>query len=1200
VSTLRLTANSEGNNRFRVSARLERIGQSSREITNCFPFVFSARDRADFRWYLEDFADFPFGPDLHIAAQVEQRMEQLGIDLWRAIFATSESSIEFWDEVRSTLDETRVEIVADLVAALLPWELLKDPALDAPIALSVCAFVRTESRLPQLPPWENAPRPVRILLVICRPHGSADVEYRSIARSLFDALADNPDRYRIDVLRPATFKALEDVLRAAQLTGEPYHVVHFDGHGGFRENVDPNKSAEGRGYFEFELPGSVDNSDLVDGATVGTLLAETGAPLLVLNACRSGYAQAADTPDLEDVDANMQGPAFTSFAQEAMAAGVIGVVAMRYNVYVVTAVEFMAELYESLSRGGTLGEAVTHARKHLHDDPSRGIPDKWVGPQDWSVPVVYESEAVQLFNPSTSDIGVPIPDNEDTDRSIHDALVYQLPLPPNTGFVGRDGVVLAIDRTFDVANVVLLHGYAGSGKTATAAEFGRWYTRTGGVSVPVIFTSFERPRSLPQVLDDLEAVLGPVLEARGVVWLALSDTQQREVALEVLRRVPVLWIWDNVEEVAGFPSNSDAKLAPAEQRDLAEFLRAACATQGKFLLTSRRAEHGWLDDVPIRITLPGMPLRESMALARAIAKKRGRVLSEIGSWKPLLQYAHGNPLAIHVLVGQALNDELESAEELEMFLSQVQSGEAEFDDQETEGRSRSLGAALSYGFAHAFTEEERSQLALLHLFQGFVTIEQLMWLGHPEAGWSLPTLRGLGVDEIAALLDRAADIGFLTRIAPQLYEIHPALPWYLRRLFDRHYPDAVTHAEQSAAEEAIYAHVRAIAEWGNFWHGAYEHNTGVAGLLAVGESNLLWARRLALRMNLVDQVIPLMQGLRILYTQKGSWGAWKRLVEEIEPLFVGTDDKETSSEYHQEWAIVLGYQIDIEAMMRNWPEVERLARALVDGERRHAAPVLAASPDTLPGFDRHRLLMLSAALDKLGSARRELQQRDCLAPLREAYDLADRVGDRAGIATYAFNIAGCYAQIASIQDLDLAEEWYLRSLSNQSSANLLARGMCHGALGEIQLRRFQASSNKGKQTADDLGLLLKAHQQYSQALAIFPPDATYQLATSHAQLGAVCGWLNAYYNLGDMDETMHHYRKAMGYFRATGDAVGLANLQANVALFLFQSERWREALVYAEAALDGMVTLGEQQFEISEFIREMIPKVRQRLADEEE
>jgi hypothetical protein len=39
--------------------------------------------------------------------------------------------------------------------------------------------------------------------------------------------------------------------------------------------------------------------------------------------------------------------------------GVSGVVAMRYNVYVVTAAQFVAELYGALVDGFPLGEAVT-------------------------------------------------------------------------------------------------------------------------------------------------------------------------------------------------------------------------------------------------------------------------------------------------------------------------------------------------------------------------------------------------------------------------------------------------------------------------------------------------------------------------------------------------------------------------------------------------------------------------------------------------------------------------------------------------------------------------------------------------------------------------------------------------------------------------------------------------------------------------
>ena len=50
----------------------------------------------------------------------------------------------------------------------------------------------------------------------------------------------------------------------------------------------------------------------------------------------------------------------------------------------------------------------------------------------------------------------------------------------------------------------------------------------------------------------------------------------------------------------------------------------------------------------------------------------------------------------------------------------LRAGTAKFDDEASEGRTRSLGASLSYGFDHAFTEDERKQLALLHFFQGFV------------------------------------------------------------------------------------------------------------------------------------------------------------------------------------------------------------------------------------------------------------------------------------------------------------------------------------------------------------------------------------------------------------------------------------------------------------------------------------------------
>jgi hypothetical protein len=73
----------------------------------------------------------------------------------------------------------------------------------------------------------------------------------------------------------------------------------------------------------------------------------------------------------------------------------------------------------------------------------------------------------------------------------------------------RDETLLALDRGFDRRNVVLLHAFAGSGKSATVAEFARWYDRTGGINGPVLFDSFERYRPLPRLLDKIGTVFGP-------------------------------------------------------------------------------------------------------------------------------------------------------------------------------------------------------------------------------------------------------------------------------------------------------------------------------------------------------------------------------------------------------------------------------------------------------------------------------------------------------------------------------------------------------------------------------------------------------------------------------------------------------------------------------------------------------------------
>jgi len=328
---------------------------------------------------------------------------------------------------------------------------------------------------------------------------------------------------------------------------------------------------------------------------------------------------------------------FGSFAHAVMDSGASGVVAWRYSVFVDTAAQYMADLYGALASGLSLGEAATLARKQLNSAGGRTI-------EDWTVPIVFEAAPVQLFPRAGETFEIKLDVTAAADPG--------LPHAPDVGFIGRDETILKLDRAFDEQSIVLLHAYAGSGKTSTAAEFVRWYRQTGGAAGPVLFTSFEQYKPLPRVMDELGRVFEGTLAKSGTQWLTLDDAQRRDVALQVLRQVPVLWIWDNVEPIAGFPPGTVSSWSAAEQKELADFLREARDTRAKFLLTSRREERDWLQDLPARIELPPMPFDERVQMTEALAKKVGRRLDDVEDWRPLLRFTQGNPMTLTVLVRQ--------------------------------------------------------------------------------------------------------------------------------------------------------------------------------------------------------------------------------------------------------------------------------------------------------------------------------------------------------------------------------------------------------------------------------------------------------------------------------------------------------------------------------------------------------------------
>lgn len=1196
---LRIKQHAMAEGRHRVDLELTGDG-APRAATCTFAFGLSPQDEADLRWYLEDFLQYPQEPAPMIARRVEGRMAEVGAELFKAVFQANEDARRVWSRVEDRLPETRIEIISGVTeAATIPWELLREPAADAALALTAHSFVRAQpntARAPRLPVQGEGK--IRILLVICRPRAERDVPFRSVANHLIRGLSEaNREAYDLDVLRPPTFEQLGKVLRQAHREGRPYHVVHFDGHGTYEEVQEPGaaKSLLGRltsivlagpragrhGYLWFENPQLEDNGELVDGTSLGQLLAATGVSVLVLNACRSAHTEPAPAPAAEPTtDPHSQVRAFGSLAQEVMDAGVAGVVAMRYNVYVVTAAQFVAELYDSLVHGATLGEAVTLARKNLADDPLREVVYAPLPLQDWTVPVVYEAMPLQLFRETKDDGHLKIQIEAGATASTAGSLDADLPPPPDAGFFGRDETLLALDRAFDQSPIVLLHAYAGSGKTTTAAEFARWYSLTGGVEGSVLFTTFERYLPLPRVLDRIGQVFGAALERSGVHWLALDDAARRQVALQVLTQMPVLWIWDNVEPVTGFPAGAESAWSAEEQQELMDFLRALRETKAKVLLTSRRNEQPWLGELPTRITVPSMPMTESLQLVRALAAKHGRRITDGEDWRPLLSFAQGNPMTLTVVASQALREGLKTKQQIGAFVARLRAGEAAFPDEASEGRSRSLGASLAYGFEQSFNEEERKKLSLLHLFQGFVNVKVLRGIGHTEISWRLPEMQGLTLEEGISLLNRAAEVGLLTAYDGGLYGIHPALPWFFKRLFEQYHP-----ADDLTAVRAFGEVMRVL---GSYYAEQYAGgNRDILAVLRAEEANLLQARRFALLYSWWRQVIGTMQGLHQLYSHTGRRAEWKRLVEEIVPNFIEPADNGPLPGREEEWGLVTNYRVLLAIEEQQWNKAAQLQTACVAWDRQRATSAFASTrPTEEPENRKRRIQMLAASLGLLGYIRREIGSESCLQAYEESFQLSRQIGNRAGAAICAFNLGHAFKNLPTLRDLDQAEYWYRKSIELRPERDRLGRGQGVGQLGLVFYNRFSDALSAGRSEEEVLRHFHQAVRLYHEALDLLPADAIEDVATIYNLLG------NIYGTIGELDPTVQYYREAIRFEEQAGSLYRAAQTRRNMALALYRAGRRRDSLDYAEAALQELVKYGERAARDIEETHRLIAEIR--------
>jgi tetratricopeptide (TPR) repeat protein len=505
----------------------------------------------EIRWYIERYYEWPTGVFKDRATKLEAALPEWGRALYNAALGAKSAGelLAEWkraggsrrfsvqvdcdppegtDEAEATLMR---EAANDLLA--LPWEIVHD---GVGYLSQGGDAVRVRRRLPNRKPIarRKTDLPIRVLLLSPRPEVTEDgghvgyIDHRVIAQPLMAAMdALGPDVVQVDVLHPPTFPALKDALKRAREAGDPYEIVHFDGHGVYDPKV-------GLGALCFEAPRDADKlgERLLDLVYANDLAAELRAynvPLIFLNACQS--AQSKADPQ-------------NSVAARLLEEGVGAVVAMSHTVLVETARRFVEPFYRSLAEGVRVGDAMLAGQRALYDDAYRfdimGAGKLHL--RDWFVPVLFQEAAdAQLFTVRVGEAAARLA------RERRKLQLGRLPAPPDHTFVGRSRMLLHLERLLAQEPYAVIRGSGGMGKTALATELARWLVRSGRFA-RAAFVSVES-QNVQDVAGVLDALGQQLLPKYTVAQYGSDLDAALQPVARALRDNATIVVIDNMESV---------------------------------------------------------------------------------------------------------------------------------------------------------------------------------------------------------------------------------------------------------------------------------------------------------------------------------------------------------------------------------------------------------------------------------------------------------------------------------------------------------------------------------------------------------------------------------------------------------------------------------------------------------------------------
>ena len=165
----------------------------------------------ELRWYLEDYLQAPYGVWENRGPAVRDRLAAWGGQVFNSVFGGGPARFAYERARDRGLEVVFRSAHPGLLG--LPWELMRDGA--GPVALGAGGISRS---LPVADGAGTLAVPggrLRVLMVISRPAGTADVGYRMVGRPLLERLDAVRGAVDLTVLRPPTFDALAREVRQA-------------------------------------------------------------------------------------------------------------------------------------------------------------------------------------------------------------------------------------------------------------------------------------------------------------------------------------------------------------------------------------------------------------------------------------------------------------------------------------------------------------------------------------------------------------------------------------------------------------------------------------------------------------------------------------------------------------------------------------------------------------------------------------------------------------------------------------------------------------------------------------------------------------------------------------------------------------------------------------------------------------------------